>query len=72
LFDDIDENGVSYHPTVRPEEWWAAKFIENGLRVTDNHSFAIQDFCRGTGNGIYDWDVTREPEKGFHFVARCA
>jgi SAM-dependent methyltransferase len=69
LYDDI-ANGVSYHPTVRPKDWWAGKFAEFGLPFTDQHSFEFLDFARGTGNGYFDLSFALEPDKGFHFVAR--
>jgi hypothetical protein len=69
LYEDI-VNGVSYHPTVRPKEWWAGKFTELGLPFTERHSFEFSDFCRGTGNGYFDRNFMLEPDIGFHFVAQ--
>jgi SAM-dependent methyltransferase len=69
LCDDI-VNGISYHPTVKPKNWWAGKFIEFCLPFTNQHSFEFLDFCRGTGNGYFDPNFMFDPNKGFHFVAR--
>jgi SAM-dependent methyltransferase len=71
LFEDVVD-GVSYHPTVKPRGWWSDKFKEFGLPFTDRHDFEFGDFCRGTGNGYFDGDYSRDPELGFHFVARKA
>jgi hypothetical protein len=32
--------------------------------------FNIKDFPRGSGNGPYDWDAIKNPDLGFHIVAR--
>jgi SAM-dependent methyltransferase len=69
LFDDMDD-GISYHPTIKPKCWWENKFSQFGLPFTEKHDFDHLDFCRGSGNGINDWDVSRQPELGFHFVAK--
>ncbi|MDR2528127.1 MAG: class I SAM-dependent methyltransferase [Synergistaceae bacterium] len=68
MFDDIGD-GLSYHPTVKPYNWWVDKFSEYGFFLTEKHSFTIDDFCRGSGNGAVDWNVRINPEKGFHFVS---
>jgi len=69
LNDDVVE-GVSYHPTVKPQKWWREKFSESGFFWTEEHSFEFNDFCRGSGNGYYDGNYLLNPEIGFHFVAR--
>ncbi len=68
LFDDIVD-GVSYHPTVKPEPWWRDKFAACGLQFVDKTMFSFGDFCRGTGNGPMDCDFSKQPDRGFHFVA---
>jgi glycosyltransferase involved in cell wall biosynthesis/SAM-dependent methyltransferase len=69
LYDDVID-GISYHPTVKTKEWWAEKFKKFNIPFTPEHSFEFSDFCRGTGNGHLDHDFSREPEAGFHFVAK--
>jgi 2-polyprenyl-3-methyl-5-hydroxy-6-metoxy-1,4-benzoquinol methylase len=72
LYDDI-VNGISYHPTVRPREWWEQRFLENGLRMSaDEYGDFLRfaDYCRGTGNGPMDPDFSKTPDQGFHFIAR--
>jgi len=69
LRDDI-VNGVSYHPTVKPQAWWDEKFNELGLPFSTDHSFQFWDYCRGTANGYFDGNYALQPELGFHFVAR--
>jgi hypothetical protein len=70
LFDDIDENGNSFHPTVKPQTWWEEKFSQCGFLFSKNHFFEFYDFARGTGNGRSDWNIMTDPAMGFHFVAR--
>lgn len=69
LLDDV-VNGISYHPTVKPKDWWVNKFSESGLFFPDNHFFSFYDFCRGTGNCNLDCNFEVEPGIGFHFVSR--
>jgi 2-polyprenyl-3-methyl-5-hydroxy-6-metoxy-1,4-benzoquinol methylase len=71
LGDDVVD-GVSYHPTVRPREWWRATFAAAGLSMIEPTMFDVADFCRGTGNGPMDPDFAVDPARGFHFVARLA
>ncbi len=69
------ETGVVYHVTLRPREWWLDQMVKVGFESVDG-LFQPGDFVRGSGNqrvgplGRNDWDVLREPEKGFHLVAK--
>ena len=67
-------NGVNYHVTVKPQEWWREQFAAHGLPYIEDYSqiFQFSDFCRGTGNGPLDPDFSRQPHMGCHFVARKA
>lgn len=69
LFDDI-ENGVSFHPTVKPRDWWRVVFEENGFSLFEYEYFEFADHCRGIGNGPGDNNFHSNPELGFHFTAR--
>lgn len=69
LYDDV-VNGVSYHPTVKPEMWWRETAQRNGLEFVPKTMFDFADFCRGTGNGPLDPNFAQDPGKGFHFVMR--
>jgi hypothetical protein len=68
-FDDY-ENNVHWHSTIKPKEWWENTFSKLGLPFVTDHLFEFEDFCRGSGNGYYDWNAFTHPEMGFHFVAR--
>jgi len=61
--------GAVWHVTIKPREWWWKKFNDAGLEVVDG-LFAVRDFPRGSGNGSQDWDALREPNVGFHLIAR--
>lgn len=68
-FPDTDPiSGRAYHVTIQPRSWWTTLFAENGFVAAVDHPFTVADFCRGTGNGVFDWDVRTNPELGFHFV----
>ena len=71
---DHMENGVVYHQTVKPYEWWREKFAEFGFEFQEHHPFGHHDFARGSGNnmeyGLWDYDIQLTPEMGFHFVAK--
>lgn len=70
-FPDNDPvSGRAYHVTLQPKSWWMSLFAANGFAAVDDHPFTVADFCRGTGNGVLDWDVRTNPELGFHFVLR--
>jgi hypothetical protein len=69
LFDDV-ENGVSFHPTVKPKGWWAELFQDHGFKMYSYEYFEFADHCRGIGNGPGDNNFHSNPELGFHFTAR--
>lgn len=62
--------GAVYHQTVQPRPWWEAKFRELGFESVSQHSFTFRDYCRLTGNGPLDPDLSLNPDIGFHFVLR--
>ena len=64
------QTGALYHRTVEPKEWWIRKFNELGWEEVKDHPFSFRDFCRGTGNGWFDVDLTDVPDTGFHCVLR--
>ncbi|MGH1573698.1 methyltransferase domain-containing protein [Methylobacterium sp. P31] len=68
-YDDVAD-GISYHPTVKPESWWRERVREHGLHFIPSSMFSFKDFCRGSGNQntFYDADFSKNPELGFHFV----
>jgi SAM-dependent methyltransferase len=66
--DTVD--GIDYHKTVMPQQWWVDAFTQHGLSIMYEHNFAFNDFCRGTGNGPEDSDFSKDPGAGFHFVAK--
>ena len=69
LQDDI-VNGVSYHPTVKPKNWWHEKFREHDFEVFEYELLSAADHCRGTGNGPLDPNFQQNPEKGFHITLK--
>lgn len=71
LLEYNDPNGVPYHVTLKPKEWWQNKFAEGGLKMIDDHPFNCKLFYRGVGNRYQDiHDYHKNPECGFHFVAQ--
>lgn len=64
------ETGAVYHRTVEQRDWWVRRFTELGFEMLDEHEFAFEDFCRGTGNGPHDPDFRKHPDNGFHYVSR--
>jgi 2-polyprenyl-3-methyl-5-hydroxy-6-metoxy-1,4-benzoquinol methylase len=71
--EQFDEtSGAVYHVCVKPRAWWTDQLARHGLEVCEQHPFAVDDFCRGTGNGRYDLDFRQSPDAGFHLVARRA
>lgn len=64
--------GAVYHQTVQQRPWWEAKFRELGFEPVSEHPFTFRDYCRLTGNGPLDPDLSLNPEVGFHFVLRQA
>ncbi len=70
--DENPDTGAVYHLTVKPREWWVARFAAAGLEILKDHPFAHDDFCRGIGNPYNpnDGDYRRLPGIGFQFIAR--
>lgn len=72
-YDDVHD-GVSYHPTVKPQMWWRTFAQSQGLTFVPSAMFAFKDFCRGSGNP-HTWadpDFSKDPAMGFHFVMQHA
>ena len=71
-FEDFDKDtGAVWHVTVKNQAWWENTIREHGFAVVRD-LFAPADFPRGSGNGPKDWSAARNPELGFHLVARLA
>lgn len=69
-FPDADlERGIVWHVTVKPRDWWMARFAEAGLEPADV-PFDSLDMPRGSGLGPFDWSAVKTPEMGFHVVLR--
>ena len=62
--------GAVYHVTLQLESWWLERFARAGLIPVLNHRFATQDYVRGHGMGLKDWDPA--DGDGFHVVLRKA
>lgn len=73
LVEYVDSIGKPYHVTLKPRDWWKAKFIESGLVVLDTHPFNEKFFCRGNGARFQDiHNYALNPNEGFLFVAQRA
>jgi len=62
------------HVTIHENDWWIKKFSDFGLSMSVGYGgdFEFSEFCRGIKSGMFDsHDYRSEPEKGFHFVAKC-
>ena len=70
FLDYCPSTGVAWHRTVRPREWWVAKFASLGFVESAGHPFGPYDWLRGSGNGRYDWKP--EDGMGFHIALRRA
>lgn len=67
----VDSVGNPYHVTLKPREWWKAKFIEGGLVMLDTHPFNENHFCRGNGPRFQDpHNYAQNSNEGFWFVAQ--
>ena len=60
--------GATYHVTLRPKEWWLEQFDKIGLVELTEHPFRTEDYVRGHGMGLSDWDPA--DGFGFHLVLR--
>ena len=73
LVEYLDCDGNPYHVTLKPRDWWKAKFIESGLVLLDTHPFNEKFFCRGNGPRFQDFhNYALNPNEGFWFVAQRA
>jgi len=69
LFPDGDPlTGAVYHVTLHEPLWWLERFRAAGLEPVQHHPFQTQDYVRGHGRGLQDWDPT--DGDGFHVVMR--
>ena len=59
--------GVVYHVTMQAERWWHSRFAEAGFESA-SHQFRTQDYVRGHGMGLMDWDPA--DGDGFHVVLK--
>jgi SAM-dependent methyltransferase len=67
LFPDGDPSrGLVYHVTLKPKSWWLERWAEHGIAEVTHHPFEVQDYVRGRGQGIKNWDP-RDGD-GFHLV----
>jgi SAM-dependent methyltransferase len=58
--------GAVYHRTLRPKDWWIEQFVRAGFVEVADHPFDVEDYVRGNGLSLKDWDP-RDGE-GFHLV----
>jgi SAM-dependent methyltransferase len=58
--------GAVYHVTLHERPWWEQQFHKAGLVPVKNAPFVTQDYVRGHGKGMRDWDP--KDGGGFHFV----
>ncbi len=72
LLEYYDEaTGVVYHVTLKPKTWWAKVFAECGLEMVEDSPFGKYEYARGLGGNYQDRiDYYKNPEAGFHFVAK--
>ncbi len=71
LVEYLDSAGNPYHVTLKPRDWWKAKFDDNGLVMLDTHPFNEKFFCRGNGPRYQDiHNYAQNPNEGFLFVAQ--
>jgi SAM-dependent methyltransferase len=67
--DRNERTGASYHQTVRPAEWWHARFPEWGFEMVNQDVIGKDDWLRGSGNCRYD-RFAEDEGIGFHIVLR--
>jgi 2-polyprenyl-3-methyl-5-hydroxy-6-metoxy-1,4-benzoquinol methylase len=60
--------GAVYHVTLHNREWWLNRFRIHGLTPIDVSPFVKEDFVRGYGRGLKDWDP--DDGDGFHVVLK--
>ena len=66
LPDGDPSRGLVYHVTLKPKSWWLERWAEHGIGEVTHHPFEVQDYVRGQGQGIKNWDP-RDGD-GFHLV----
>jgi 2-polyprenyl-3-methyl-5-hydroxy-6-metoxy-1,4-benzoquinol methylase len=59
-------SGAVYHATLQPREWWLSQFRKENIIEKPNHTFSTQEFVRGNGLGLKNWDPNID--NGFHLV----
>jgi hypothetical protein len=63
----------SAQTTLRPREWWQARFGAAGLTMLAYHPFDARLFPRGNEPRFQDMHNYHDaPGEGFHFVAATA
>lgn len=71
LVEYVDRDGIPYHVTLKPKQWWKQKFLENKLIMLEEHPFNERIFCRGNGPRYQDFhNYEINPNEGFWFVAQ--
>jgi SAM-dependent methyltransferase len=69
LFPDGDPlTGAVYHVTLHEPQWWLDHFRAAGLEPVRDHPFRTEDYVRGHGRGLQDWDPA--DGDGIHVVMR--
>ena len=69
LFPDGDPlTGAVYHVTLHEPAWWLERFRAAGLEPVRDHPFRTEDYVRGHGRGLQDWDPV--DGDGVHVVMR--
>jgi hypothetical protein len=58
--------GAVYHLTCKPKTFWIDTFAKKGLLETKKHNFVKQDYVRGHGLDLRNWDP--DEGGGFHLV----
>jgi hypothetical protein len=69
FLDEDRERQIVWHVTVRPRDWWLARFREAGLEPA-RVPFDPMDMPRGSGNGPFDWSAVANPNLGFHVIMK--
>lgn len=62
------QTGTVWHSTVKPREWWHARFEDLGFVVEEQHPFGKDDWLRGSGQCRGDWH--EDQGMGFHVVLK--
>lgn len=62
--------GAVYHVTLQDRAWWTHEFVSRGFRECTEHPFLTEDFVRGNGLGLKNWDPAAGD--GFHLILQKA